>query len=96
MAYKDYSCIITPQCPTGKTCITSSSGREYIETISWDIPGNDIVQFNNLKGKQYCADKCEATNGCRAFLFLKENTIHHGVYGRCWLKTKISTDSGLS
>ena len=40
---KDYSCIIYRKCPSGKTCITTSSGKEYVKTLSWDVPGNDIV-----------------------------------------------------
>ena len=40
---KDYTCIINKKCPAGKTCITSSTGLEFVMTLSYDVPGNDLV-----------------------------------------------------
>jgi hypothetical protein len=91
---KDYSCIINKKCPKGKTCITTSSGKEFARTNTWDVPGNDLVQYNGLENAQACADKCEGYGSkCQSFLFTKEGFLYGGRYrGRCWLKTKKTTD----
>jgi len=91
---KDFSCIVNKKCPSGKTCITTSSGREYVRTLTWDVPGNDLIQYNNLENAQACADKCEGYGSrCQSFLFLKDGVVYSGnVRGRCWLKTKKTTD----
>ena len=46
---KDYTCIINKKCPSGRTCITTSSGKEFVVTVSYDVPGNDLIQYNNLR-----------------------------------------------
>ena len=89
----DYSCLINRMCPSGKTCITSSSGLEFVVTLTYDVPGNDLVQYNNMRNSLECADKCEAYGtACQAFLFLKEGHSWNGYWGRCWLKTMKTTD----
>jgi hypothetical protein len=88
VAEKDYRCIINSKCPSGKKCGVSSSGREYVITLTWDVPGNDLVQYNWLENAQACMDKCEGYGSrCQSMLFLKNGVVHGGVRGRCWLKT---------
>ena len=94
MPIKDYSCIISKKCPSGKTCITTSSGKEFVVTLTWDVPGNDLIQYNGLENAQACADKCEGYGtACQSFLFSKEGVlVSNQYYGYCWLKTKKTTD----
>jgi hypothetical protein len=95
---KDYTCTINRKCPSGKKCITTSSGKEFVVTLTYDVPGNDLKQYNFLRNAQECADKCEGYgSACRSFLFTKSNVLYGGkYYGRCWLKTKKTTDRGYS
>lgn len=71
--------------------IAMLANQAYANSIEWntDRKGSDYSNFNlPLPLPQLCKKKCDSSAKCKAWTYVKPNTIQ-GPHPRCWLKSAV-------
>jgi hypothetical protein len=80
-----------PPKKSSNCCVSGTIGE-----ANTDRPGGDYTHFNNVMGlevtPQLCQTICQNQAKCRAWTFVRPNTIQ-GTKGVCWLKDTISSST---